>query len=305
MKDEKICKIVQDLLPNYVENLTNEETNEFIKEHLSTCINCKNTLRNMKNDLKLSSPCKDNREIKYMKKYNNKLKTLEIIVLSAVLLVVILTIRKISIISDLYSKAEKTRTVSNYHKISYSYNPGNYIKEETFKLNDKKKIIITQLPEDGNISITTMFASKNSDNVDSENMYSVNIYNNSSEGKKAIQNKTMEIYDNLQNPFYTENWWQLFKYSMLASIKTKNFNGNQCYYLSNFKSPYSYSTEGIYVNKETGFPISTIAYENKNSSNRDNNFPKREPSHEYILEFDTVTESDFSEPNINEYEIQQ
>lgn len=30
MKEKKDCKIVQDLLPNYIENLTNEETNKFI-----------------------------------------------------------------------------------------------------------------------------------------------------------------------------------------------------------------------------------------------------------------------------------
>ena len=30
MKEKKDCKIVQDLLPNYNENLTNEETNKFI-----------------------------------------------------------------------------------------------------------------------------------------------------------------------------------------------------------------------------------------------------------------------------------
>ena len=42
MENEKICKIVQDLLPNYIENLTSEETNIFIEEHLNTCSNCKN-----------------------------------------------------------------------------------------------------------------------------------------------------------------------------------------------------------------------------------------------------------------------
>ena len=30
MKENKECKIVQDLLPNYIEKLTNEETNKFI-----------------------------------------------------------------------------------------------------------------------------------------------------------------------------------------------------------------------------------------------------------------------------------
>ena len=34
MKEKRNCKIVQDLLPNYIENLTNQETNSFIEEHL-------------------------------------------------------------------------------------------------------------------------------------------------------------------------------------------------------------------------------------------------------------------------------
>ena len=34
MKDKNECKIIQDLLPNYIENLTSEETNSYIKEHL-------------------------------------------------------------------------------------------------------------------------------------------------------------------------------------------------------------------------------------------------------------------------------
>lgn len=305
MENEKICKIVQDLLPNYIENLTSKETNIFIEGHLNTCSNCKNILENMKNDLNPTSTHKDNREIKYMKKYNNKMRILKIIIFTVILLFVILTVRKIIIISDLYNKAEKTKMASNYHEISYSYNLGYYYKEETFKLDNKKKIIITQLTEDGNVSTTTMFANKISDN-NNTSLYSVNIYGNTSERKKTILNKTMEIYDTMQNnPFYTENWWQLLKCTMLASIKPTTFNGSQCYYLSNFKTPYSYNSEGIYANKETGFLIGSIAYEYKNSNKIDDNSPKREPSHEYILELNMVTDSDFIEPNINEYEIQE
>ena len=40
MKEKRDCKIVQDLLPNYIENLTNEETNRFIEEHLKECPEC-------------------------------------------------------------------------------------------------------------------------------------------------------------------------------------------------------------------------------------------------------------------------
>ena len=34
MKEKRECKIVQDLLPNYVDGLTNEETNKYIEEHI-------------------------------------------------------------------------------------------------------------------------------------------------------------------------------------------------------------------------------------------------------------------------------
>ena len=34
---KKECKIVQDLLPSYVDKLTNEETNQYIEEHLKEC----------------------------------------------------------------------------------------------------------------------------------------------------------------------------------------------------------------------------------------------------------------------------
>ena len=41
MKERKNCKIVQDLLPNYIERLTNDVTNQYIEEHISTCAECK------------------------------------------------------------------------------------------------------------------------------------------------------------------------------------------------------------------------------------------------------------------------
>ena len=49
MKEKTNCKIVQDLLPNYIENLTNEETNRFIEEHLKECPECQKVLENMQN----------------------------------------------------------------------------------------------------------------------------------------------------------------------------------------------------------------------------------------------------------------
>ena len=55
MKENKECKVVQDLLPNYIENLTSEETNKFIEEHLKNCPECQAMLENMKADIKIKN----------------------------------------------------------------------------------------------------------------------------------------------------------------------------------------------------------------------------------------------------------
>ena len=53
--NEKECKLVQDLLPNYIEKLTSEESSKIIDEHLKECTECKKILENMQKDLGLKS----------------------------------------------------------------------------------------------------------------------------------------------------------------------------------------------------------------------------------------------------------
>ncbi|MGL5068064.1 MAG: zf-HC2 domain-containing protein [Sarcina sp.] len=47
------CDIVQDLLPNYIENICSDPTNEYIKRHLETCITCKETYELMNSSITL------------------------------------------------------------------------------------------------------------------------------------------------------------------------------------------------------------------------------------------------------------
>lgn len=42
------CHIVQDLLPNYIEHVTDKQTDTEIEEHLAGCENCRSVLDNMK-----------------------------------------------------------------------------------------------------------------------------------------------------------------------------------------------------------------------------------------------------------------
>lgn len=51
MKIELTCSIVQDLLPNYIEKLTSDETNQALEQHLATCAACKQAYQQMAADI--------------------------------------------------------------------------------------------------------------------------------------------------------------------------------------------------------------------------------------------------------------
>ncbi len=78
MKEKRDCKIIQDLLPNYIEKLTNEETNNYIEEHLKDCRECRKILKDMQRELKINDLKRDDRKVKYIKKYNKKLLILKL-----------------------------------------------------------------------------------------------------------------------------------------------------------------------------------------------------------------------------------
>ena len=67
MKKEINCSIVQDLLPNYIENLTSEETNQTVEEHLKSCIECKYTYEQMVVDIEKTDEI-PKREFRFLKK---------------------------------------------------------------------------------------------------------------------------------------------------------------------------------------------------------------------------------------------
>jgi len=51
MKDELKCSIVQDLLPNYIEKLTSDDTNNAIEQHLNNCEDSKKAYEQMAADI--------------------------------------------------------------------------------------------------------------------------------------------------------------------------------------------------------------------------------------------------------------
>lgn len=308
MKEKKDCKIIQNLLPNYIDNLTDEEINSYIEEHLKECENCNQVLDDMKKELEVNSKKRDKREVKYMKKFKNKIRILKFIIVLILLLILILfgivTGRKMIIISNLSKKAKEYESSSNYHITTYYYSEDSngdrwYTMMEVFRLNDKIKTKITEVTDE-DITITTAY--KNDKIL--EDGFGMNTYFETKDSKIACFNYTETgTYNSLHNPllknqFYTENIWELFRYSIKASIKPTICNGDECYYITNFEK---YSPEGIYVDKQIGMPTRGNAL----TSTYGNGRTERTEIIDIVYEFDMVREEEFIEPDISEYEVKE
>lgn len=117
MKENRDCKIIQDLLPNYIENLTNEETNSFIQEHLRNCNECKEMLDSMKREVNINDEKIEDREVKTIKRFITKFKFFRnalIIILCAYILIVC---RRFIIFTDISNKASNFNSNNYYSRI--------------------------------------------------------------------------------------------------------------------------------------------------------------------------------------------
>ena len=111
-QDKQDCKIVQDLLPNYIENLTCDETNEYIRNHIAKCPKCAKVLNNMEAEIEIE-PLNQDKEIKYLKGIRKRVKR----TIAVVSLVIIITAS--CIIGYFYNKSKIQ--VNNYTFLRASY----------------------------------------------------------------------------------------------------------------------------------------------------------------------------------------
>ena len=92
MNEKKECKIVQDLLPNFIEKVTTKETNDYIENHLKICEECQKVYSSMVEILDTKPPIEE-KEVKYLKKFHKQLKVLKIIIFSTSCLTIGLIVR--------------------------------------------------------------------------------------------------------------------------------------------------------------------------------------------------------------------
>lgn len=298
MKANNKCKIVQDLLPNYIEKLTSNETSEFINEHLKKCDECNEIYKQMDINLESNIEKSTQREINFFKKYKKRLFLFKLIIISILIIFITITARKMIIISNLSGKSEETAKSNNYHSIEYKYNYGTYEKIEKFKLEDKVKLILSSI-DDENYQTITIYTKEKVSEDEYGTRYISNIYVNSNENNIAYLNQNIGILVEMQDVLHTDNLWDLLRNSLTCSISTTKVNGKNCYFISNFNGIYNYYPSGVYIDKELGIPVSAVASEYENSEGT----KQYEEPREFKYEFNNVKESDFVEPNIANFEI--
>lgn len=292
MKELNDCKIIRDLFPSYIDGLTNETTNQYIEEHLKDCEDCKKALENMKKDIKLNTTKKSSDEVNYIKKFNKKMRTLKII-LTVILLIFLLSyIRNIIIVVSLNNKVSKYTSSTNYYMRSISHSDEDLIIIENYKKDDRYIRKLKVLSEISRSGITDYC------NGETVNSYAnMKLYEDEQEQlsrKTAQLNKANGLPEPLI-PNYIEinHPIKFFILPLVSTITSEKCNGKDCYKIEIFNTSDIY-----YIDKETGLTIRI------STSNTINNI-QNDMISDIQYEFNTVTDEDFIEPDISEYEIEE
>lgn len=277
MKEKRECKVVQDLLPNYVEKLTNEETNKYIEEHIENCEECKNVLESMRNEIKVPDIEKQKKEVKFLKKYNRKIKILSGIILAIFIIYGVFVIRNVVILSSIVNKTNQVWNSNNMHITIYSHSGGTFSIVDGYYLDGKYLTKMTRYESNTGIVKMVGYNDENKNEMYVEQGGNKVAFVNSNPMKVII---TPHIY--FTNPF------ELIFIASFSKITSAECNGEKCYYVDSL---------GEYFSKKTGL---SVRASNGVSTTSEGTFNALV---DYKYEFGTVKEEDFILPDISEYQI--
>lgn len=282
MKEKRDCKIVQDLLPNYIENLTNEETNRFIEEHLKECPECQKVLENMQKEIKVSTTKRDDREVKYIKKYNKKLKILKYALLIIILIYVIAVGRRTIIMSSLSGKATENQINDNYYVRLYSYQGDTLTITESYNKGEDYLTTLTKVVNGSNIQKITYYRKGEEQ-----------LFMTEAEGKKYVLNsKTMIGGYILPVTYVSDGILANLQYALITGIDSTYCNGKECYVIKG-------NSYERYIDKETGLAVRNIEKSNKEITR------KNDAVVDYEYKFNIVKDSDIVKPDTTGYIVNE
>ena len=269
MKDDEKCKIVLDLLPNYVENLLSFESKQFVEEHLKTCQKCQNIFQTIKRENIKNDSFLENESINIFKKYNMKLNIFRAIVFAGV--ISILTLGSIFafhqyegqiIINKIADKEKELLEKDNYcitgkmihinHKNTEreAFVRKTYIKDSKYKIE---------------LKLDTEFYYQNYRYMDNEQDFtsveygtfdskeSIFVFPNTKTATKQFSNNPAHIRKKQDLSFFVSNSYLNFPTMFFRKDK---YMGRECY-VKKFSGDSTAYYE-IWIDIETLFPIRTI-----------------------------------------------
>ena len=207
------------------------------------------------------------------------LKIIGIVLLIAIIILLIHTIRNFVIISNLQNKIAEYENSQNHHiKLISTQEDGTVLTTNYYKKDDKNVVFIER-NRNGEIVKIAIY-----DNGETHNTYT-----ETSTEKVASLNSgliTVQIFNGVE----TDTFWQKVLVSMVARIGTAKENGKKYYKLSHLVSTYALlaDTHASLIDSETGLLYKSM---DKYST----------VVREY--EFNNVDDSIFIEPDISEYEV--
>lgn len=212
------------------------------------------------------------------------LKTILIILLVLFVLFLLHSFRNFMIIRKLQKNIEPYLSSTNYHLHSInSQDNGDSIVMDYYKKGSKETSIIKRVSEKNPTKISTY--------IDDE---SITTYIDTPSEKYVTPNRNIVLSINIYNWCESDNNWQTFLISAFCNIRTSKYNEKDCYIISNFFSPYflydSSDSNLLYVEKDTGLLLKTQVGSMVS---------------ERSYEFNTVDDSFFVQPNINEYTLKE
>lgn len=268
------CKIIQDLLPNYIDNLTSKETNEYIEQHIKECKECKKALEIMQKGIE-NEHIKSLNQIDYLKKYKKKMR-----ILKSILLIVALFA-----ITFLGTKVYKWQLLMKFVNHNVNYDLGNNYR--IIQKDGNTGNITEKLYKDG-ISFIK-FKNNNSSIWEDANQKYVIIHGDKkyyildkNSPPTGLDNTATLLSYLLMTEGSSNDSLQIFSYVFThnISISTEKYGEHECYVVKLDESKFWVDKTSLFIIREDF---------NKEST-------------ETTVETNTLTDEDIKLPDISEYE---
>ena len=220
--------------------------------------------------------------MKKVKILKNMGKIALVLIIILIVACIIHTIRNYKIISNLQNNFAQYKDSKNYNISIISTKDTGVITKTNYYRKDNKQAIFLEKNTNGEIEKISLY--DNGERVDKFI---------ETKDEKFVQIDTNDLIPiNVNNQLETDNNWQKFLGCVKAKIKSENYNGKDCYVITEFISSSSstYKSSKIYVDKETGILLKNI---------------EEGIVSERKYEFNKVENSIFNEPDISQYTIKE